>query len=74
MNRTIAEATVERLRSDSHDRLRTQLADVPAPDNSARRGTTPNGLTPCQYIRNIRTSESDRSPPDPFHQMPGLNI
>ena len=71
MNRTIAEATVERLRSDSHDRLRTRLMDVFAPDDSARRGRTLNGLTPCEYIR---TPEPDRSTPDPIHQMLGLNI
>jgi len=53
MNRTIAEATVERLRSDSHDRLRPQLADVPAPDDCARRGRTLNGLTPGKYQSQI---------------------
>ena len=73
MNRTIAEATVERLRSDNHDRLRTRLMDVFAPDDSARRGRTPDGLTPCAYIRNIPTPEPDRSTPDPIHQMPGPN-
>jgi len=74
MNRTIAEATVERLRSDSPDRLRPHLPDVPAPDVSARRRSTPNGLTPSGYIRNIPTPEPDRSTPDPIHQMPGSNI
>jgi len=63
MNRTIEEATVERLRFDSPDRLRPHLPDVPAPDVSARRRSTPNGLTPSGYIRNIRTPVPDRSPP-----------
>ncbi|CAM4140797.1 hypothetical protein PARU111607_06355 [Palleronia rufa] len=63
MNRTIAEATVERLRSDSPDRLRPNRTDVPAPEDCARRRTTPNGLTPFGYIRNIRTPVPDRSTP-----------
>jgi len=74
MNRTIAEATVTRLHADSHAQLRPNRTDVPAPDDSARRRSTPNGLTPSGYIRNIRTPEPDRSPPEPIHQILGLNI
>ena len=44
MNRTIKDATVKRFQNDSHDRLRTHLADVLAACNFARRLKTPNGL------------------------------
>ena len=73
MNRTIKDATVKRFHYDSHDQLRTHLADVLAACNFARRLKTLNGLTPCEYICRIWTSEPERFIPDPIHQMPGLN-
>jgi len=73
MNRTIKDATVKRFHYDSHDRLRTHLADVLAACNFARRLKTPNGLTPYEYICRIWTSEPGRFIPDPIHRMPGLN-
>ena len=57
--------TVERFPSDSHDQLRPHLADFPAACNLARRPKKLNGLTPCDYIRKIRTSEPDRFIPEP---------
>ncbi|WP_162791914.1 integrase core domain-containing protein, partial [Sulfitobacter sp. DFL-23] len=74
MNRTIKEATVKRGHYDSHDQLRTHLADFMAAYNFARRLKTLSGLTPYEYICKIWTSEPDRFILNPIHQMPGLNI
>ncbi len=74
MNRTIKDAAVKRYHSESHDLLRTRLADCLATDNSARRLKTPSGLTPYEYICKIRTSAPDRYILDPIHQVPGLTI
>ena len=73
MNRTIKDATVKRFHYDSHDQLRTHLADFLAAYNFARRLKTLNGLTPYEYICKIWTAEPDRLILDPIHQMPGLN-
>ena len=73
MNRTIKDATVKRFHYDSHDQLRTHLADFLAAYNFARRLKTLSGLTPYEYICKIWTSEPDRFILDPIHQMPGLN-
>ena len=73
MNRTIKEATVKRFHYDSHNHLRTHLADFLAAYNFARRLKTLKGLTPYEYICKIRTSGPDRFILDPIHQMPGLN-
>ena len=73
MNSTIKQATVKRFHYDSHDQLRTHLADFLAAYNFARRLKALGGLTPYECICKIRTSEPDRSIIDPIHQMPGLN-
>ena len=73
MNRTIKDATVKRFHHDSHDQLRTHLADFMAACNFARRLKTLGGLTPHEYFRQIWTSELDRSIVDSIHQMPRLN-
>ncbi len=73
MNRTIKEATVARFHYESHDLLRTHLADVMAASNFARRLKTLNGITPSEYISKIRTSEPDRFIINSIHQMAGLN-
>ncbi|WP_243837710.1 hypothetical protein [Rhodovulum visakhapatnamense] len=39
----------------------------------ARRLKAIDGLTPCEYICRLRTSEPDRFSLDPIHEMPGLN-
>ncbi|SDY40445.1 Integrase core domain-containing protein [Jannaschia faecimaris] len=73
MNRTIKEATVKRYHYDSHDQLRTHLADFMAAYNFARRLKTLSGLMPYEYICKIWTSEPDRFIINPIHQMPGLH-
>jgi transposase InsO family protein len=73
MNRTIKDATVKRYHYDSHEQLRSHLADFMAAYNFARRLKTLGGLTPYEYICKVWTSEPDRFILDPIHQMPGLN-
>ena len=73
MNRTIKDATVKRYHYDSHDQLRTHLADFMDAYNFARRLKTLSGLTPYEYICKIWTSEPERFTLNPIHQMPGLN-
>ncbi|BAV66274.1 IS3 family transposase [Sphingobium cloacae] len=73
LNRTIKEATVKRFHYDSHQQLRTHLADFMAAYNFARRLKTLSGLTPYEYIAKIWTSEPERFIVNPIHQMPGLN-
>jgi transposase InsO family protein len=73
MNRTIKDATVKRYHYDSHDQLRSHLADFLDAYNYARRLKTLSGLTPYEYICRIWTSEPDLFILDPIHQIPGLN-
>ena len=73
MNRTSKDATEKRVHHDSHDQLRTHLADFLAAYNFARRLKTLSGLTPYEYICKIWTSKQDRFILNPIHQMPGLN-
>ena len=73
MNRTIKEATVRRYYYDSHDRLRTHLANFLDAYNFARRLKTLNGLSPYEYICKLWTEQPDRFRIDPIHHMPGLN-
>ncbi|MEM9428938.1 MAG: IS481 family transposase, partial [Pseudomonadota bacterium] len=71
--RKIKDATVKRSHYDSHDELRSHLADFLDAYTFARRLKTLSGLTPYDYICKIWTSEPDRFIVDPIHQMPGLN-
>ena len=73
MNRTIKDATVKRYHYDSHEQLRSHLADFLNAYDFARRLKTLSGLTPYEYICKIWTSEPDRFIVDPIHRMPGLN-
>jgi len=73
MNRTIKEATVRRYYYDSHDRLRTHLADFLDAYNFAKRLKTLKGLTPYEYICKLWTEQPDRFRLNPIHHMPGLN-
>lgn len=73
MNRTIRDATVKRDHDNSHDQLRTHLADFMAACNFARRLKALSGLTPYEYLCKVWTSEPDRFIVNPIHQMPGLN-
>lgn len=52
---TVREATVKRFHYESHDQLRTHLADFMAAYNFARRLKTLSGLTPYEYIAKIWT-------------------
>ena len=74
MDRTIKEATVKRFHYETHEQLRTHLADVMTAYSFACRLKTLSGLTPYEYITKIWTSEPDRFIVNPIHQMPGLNI
>lgn len=49
------------------------LADFMADCNFARRLKTLGGLTPCEYICKVWTSESEGFLLNPVHQMRGLN-
>ena len=74
MNRTLKEATVKRFHYDTHDQLRTHLADFVNAYNFGRRLKTLKGLTPYEAICKTWTSEPKRFTLNPLHQMPGLNI
>ena len=74
MNRTIKDATVKRFYYETHDQLRSHLADFVTAYNFARRLKTLKGLTPYEYICKLWTREPDRFTLDPLQQMPGLNI
>jgi transposase InsO family protein len=73
MNRTLKEATVKRYYYETHDQLRSHLADFVAAYNFARRLKTLKGLSPYEYICQAWTKQPDRFTLDPTHQMPGLN-
>src|SRR5216683_1601285 len=73
MNRTLKEATVKRYYYETHDQLRSHLADFVSAYNFARRLKTLRGLTPYQHICQAWTKQPDRFSLDPTHQMPGLN-
>ena len=74
MNRTIKEAAVQRFHHETHDELRSHLADFVSAYNFAKRLKTLRGLTPYEYICKIWTKEPERFTLNPLQQMPGLNI
>jgi transposase InsO family protein len=69
MNRTIKEATIRRFHYDTHDQLRSHLADFVTAYNFARRLKTLKGLTPKAW-----TTEPNRFTLNPLQKMPELNI
>ncbi len=73
MNRTIKEATVRRFHYESHDQLRSHLADFVSAYNFGRRLKTLKSLTPYEAICKTWTSEPQRFRLDPLHQVLGLN-
>ena len=73
MNRTIKDATVKRFHYETHNQLRSHLADVVNAYNFGRRLKTLKGLTPYEYICKLWTKEPQRFTLNPLHQMPGLN-
>src|ERR1700679_4179924 len=72
--RTIKEATVKRFYYETHDQLRSHLADFVRAYNFAKRLKSLKGLTPYEQICKLWTKEPERFTLDPLHQMPGLNI
>ena len=74
MNRTIKEATVRRFHYDTHNQLRSHLADFVIAYNFAKRLKTLKGLTPYEFICKTWTNEPSRFTLNPLQQMPGLNI
>lgn len=73
MNRTIKEATVKRYYYETHQQLRSHLADFITAYNFGRRLKTLKGLTPYELICKVWTKQPDRFNFDPTHQSPGLN-
>ena len=61
MNRTIKQATVKRYHYETHDQLRTHLADFVIAYNFARRLKTLKGHSPYEYICKTWTKEPDQS-------------
>jgi oligopeptide/dipeptide ABC transporter ATP-binding protein len=53
MNRTIKDATVKRFHYDTHDELRSHLADFVSAYNFAKRLKTLKGLTPYEYMQSL---------------------
>jgi len=73
MNRTLKEATVKRFHYETHEQLRSHLADFVNAHNFGRRLKTLKGLTPYEAICKAWTAERKQFTLDPLHQMPGLN-
>src|SRR5262249_23717473 len=74
MNRTIKDATVKRFYYETHDQLRSHLANFVCAYNFAKRLKTLKGLTPYEFICKAWTKEPERFTLNPLQQMPGLNI
>jgi transposase InsO family protein len=74
MNRPFREAIVKRYHYDTHDQLRSHLADFVMAYNFGSRLKTLKGLTPYEYICQVWTKEPQRFNLNPLHQMPRLNI
>lgn len=73
MNRKLKEATIKRYHYETHDQLRSHLADFVTAYNFAGRLKTLKGLTPYEYICKTWATEPQQFTLDPHHQMPGLN-
>ena len=65
MNRTLKEATVKRYHYETHDQLRSHLADFVSAYNFGRRLKTLRGLTPYEHICQTWTKQPDRFTLDP---------
>jgi transposase InsO family protein len=73
MGRTLKDATVKRFHYETHDQLRSHLADFIGTHNFGRRLKTLKGPTPYEAICKTWTSDPGRFTLDPLYQMPGLN-
>ena len=69
MNRTLKEATVKRYYYETHDQLRSHLADFVVAYNCARRLKTLKGLSPYEYVCKTGTKQPDRFILNPIHQI-----
>ena len=69
MNRTIRDATVRRFHYETHDQLKTHLADFVAAYNFARPLKTLKGLAPYEYICKLQTKEPNRFTLNPLHHI-----
>ena len=69
MNRTIKDATVKRFHYDTHDQLRSHLADFVSAYNFAKRLKTLKGLTPYEYLCRAWTKEPERFTLNPLQQI-----
>lgn len=58
---------------DTHEQLRSHLADFVTAYNFARRLKALKGLSPYEHICKAWTKEPQRFNLNPLHQMPGLN-
>ena len=68
-----SEATVKRYHYNTHEQLKSHLANFVDAYNFARRLKTLKGLTPYEFIAKTWTKEPKTFRLDPIHQMPGLN-
>jgi transposase InsO family protein len=66
----IKDATVKRFHYETHDELRSHLADFVSDYNFAKRLKTLKGLTPYEYICRAWTKEPERFTLNPLQQMP----
>jgi hypothetical protein len=73
MNRTIKDATVKRFHYETHNQLRSHLADFVSAYNYAKQLKTLEGLAPYEYICKAWTKEAQRFAFNPLQQVPGLN-
>ena len=74
MRRMLKDATVRRFHDETHNQLRSHLADFVAACNFGRRLKTLKGLTPYEAICKTWASDPGWLTLNPPHQMPGLNI
>ena len=73
MNRTIKGATVKRFHYETHEQLRSHLADFVTAYNFAKRIKTLKGLMPYEFICKTWATEPERFTANPHHQNLGLN-
>jgi transposase InsO family protein len=67
MNRTIKDATLKRCYYDSHSQLKNHLTDFINAYKFGKRLKTIKGLTPCEYICKVWTTEPERLKINPIH-------
>ena len=73
MNRTIKEATVKKYQYQTHEQLRSHLADFVNAYNFAKRLKTLKGLTPYEYVVKMWQNEPEAFMCQPGHFNMGLH-